>query len=177
MLLAEGLVMQTGQLFLIDARHNGGLGLSPAEYGLTQGTVAVVAVLVGGAMALQRKWNISVRMCISTIAITTIVTAATYIYLTHTLNTDIVVVGLALFLRSMTLGFALTINYRWLKKALGSGLNASAFLAVPLVLGGMVSGPLQESVGYRFYFVAVACFAAATLIVATIITWGKRNVR
>ena len=42
--MPEGLLAKVSALFLIDAGHNGGLGLSPQEYGLVQGTVGVVGL-------------------------------------------------------------------------------------------------------------------------------------
>ncbi len=55
--LPEGLLSKVSVLFLIDASHRGGLGLSPQEYGLVAGTVAVAGLSLGGvlgAMAMVR---------------------------------------------------------------------------------------------------------------------------
>ena len=48
--MPEGLLAKVSALFLIDARHGGGLGLSPQEYGLVQGTVGVVGLTLGGIL-------------------------------------------------------------------------------------------------------------------------------
>ena len=48
--MPEGLLAKVSALFLIDAVHKGGLGLSPAEYGLVQGTVGVVGLTLGGIL-------------------------------------------------------------------------------------------------------------------------------
>ena len=48
--MPEGLLAKVSALFLIDAPHNGGLGLSPQEYGLVQGTVGVVGLTLGGIL-------------------------------------------------------------------------------------------------------------------------------
>ncbi|MBQ3945491.1 MAG: MFS transporter, partial [Alphaproteobacteria bacterium] len=47
-LMPEGLLAKVSALFLIDAAHNGGMGLSPQEYGLVQGTVGVIGLTLGG---------------------------------------------------------------------------------------------------------------------------------
>ena len=48
--MPEGLLAKVSALFLIDAGHNGGLGLSPMEYGLVQGTVGVIGLTLGGIL-------------------------------------------------------------------------------------------------------------------------------
>ena len=48
--MPEGLLAKISALFLVDAQHNGGLGLSDGEYGLVQGTVGVIGLTVGGIL-------------------------------------------------------------------------------------------------------------------------------
>ena len=48
--MPEGLLAKVSALFLIDATAKGGLGLSPAEYGLVQGTVGVIGLTLGGIL-------------------------------------------------------------------------------------------------------------------------------
>ena len=48
--MPEGLLAKVSALFLIDNVHKGGLGLSPQEYGLVQGTVGVVGLTLGGIL-------------------------------------------------------------------------------------------------------------------------------
>ena len=48
--MPEGLLAKVSALFLIDAAHNGGMGLSPQEYGLVQGTVGVIGLTLGGIL-------------------------------------------------------------------------------------------------------------------------------
>lgn len=48
--MPEGLLVKISSLFLIDSVNNGGLGLSPQEYGFAQGTVGVVGLTLGGIL-------------------------------------------------------------------------------------------------------------------------------
>ena len=48
--MPEGLLAKVSALFLVDAGHNGGLGLSPQEYGLVQGTVGIIGLTIGGIL-------------------------------------------------------------------------------------------------------------------------------
>ena len=48
--MPEGLLSKVSSLFLIDELHNGGLGLSPQEYGFVQGTVGVIGLTLGGIL-------------------------------------------------------------------------------------------------------------------------------
>lgn len=56
--LPEAFLSKVTTLFLIDSGHNGGLGLSPQEYGLVQGTVGVIGVALGsilGGIVVSRE--------------------------------------------------------------------------------------------------------------------------
>ena len=48
--MPEGLLAKVSSLFLIDSGSNGGLGLSPQEYGFVQGTVGIIGLTLGGIL-------------------------------------------------------------------------------------------------------------------------------
>ncbi|WP_315351233.1 hypothetical protein [Hoylesella saccharolytica] len=48
--IPEALLSKISTLFLIDAVHNDGLGLSPQEFGFTQGTVGIIAFVLGSVL-------------------------------------------------------------------------------------------------------------------------------
>ena len=48
--MPEGLLAKVSALFLIDTPSNGGIGLSPQEYGLVQGTVGIIGLTLGGIL-------------------------------------------------------------------------------------------------------------------------------
>ena len=48
--MPEGLLAKVSSLFLIDSHGAGGLGLSPQEYGLVQGTVGIIGLTLGGIL-------------------------------------------------------------------------------------------------------------------------------
>lgn len=48
--IPEALLSKISTLFLIDAIHNDGLGLSPQEFGFTQGTVGIIAFVLGSVL-------------------------------------------------------------------------------------------------------------------------------
>ncbi|MBR1689066.1 MAG: MFS transporter, partial [Prevotella sp.] len=48
--MPEGLLAKVADLFLVDAQHNGGLGLSDSEFGLVKGTVGIIGLTLGGIL-------------------------------------------------------------------------------------------------------------------------------
>lgn len=106
-LLPEGLCYQVASLFVIDARHNGGLGLSPAEYGLVQGTVGMVGLTVGGILGgvLVRRHSLWPWMWAMAVAMS--LPCALFLFLSHDLSGSLLTVCLCVMAAQASLGFGL----------------------------------------------------------------------
>lgn len=169
MLVPEALTLQVEQLFLIDAPHSGGLGLSPSEYGLLQGTVGVVALVVGIVVGLKamRRWSVLKEMI--AVATATTLPVGAYFYLSLCLSGDLLVIGVCVFIKQLSLGFGLSVLYRLLFERLQSRHLSTALIALPLLLVGTLSGTLQESVGYRIFFIAVLSVSPLVFAVVAVV--------
>ncbi len=174
-LLPEGLTISPSVLFFIDARHNGGLGLSPSEYGLAWGTVGFAAFLIGlfagKSLTARRKpghwmWLMAIAATIPNIA---------YLYLSREMPTSMTTVCLCVMVRQMVTGFGLSLCLHGTTTADGHlkpsqlRFRRAAIIALPMFLGGVYSGLLQDAIGYREFF-AVAMAATMVATVAAILT-------
>lgn len=175
MLVPEALTTQVGQLFLIDAPHNGGLGLSPSEYGLIQGTVGVVALTIGCFVGLTAINHWTELMKIVTMALAVTLPVGTYLYLSFSMTSNLMVIGLCILVKQFFLGFGLSVLYKLLLECLRSRYLSVALVTLPLLLLGCFSGALQESVGYRIFFAAVLSVSPLPIAVVAVVNAINRQ--
>lgn len=171
-LVPEALVTQVGQLFLIDAPHNGGLGLSPSEYGLAQGTVGMVALAIGYATGMAVMHRNEPSKMLLPMAISVTLPAGVYLYLSFSMTGDLLAICLCVSFKLASLGFGLSILNRLLVERIHDHYVSTALIAFPLVIVGLFSGTIQESMGYRTFFavamsltpLAIAAIALANTV-------------
>lgn len=173
--LPEALLTKVTALFLIDAAHNGGLGLSPQELGFVQGTVGIVGValgsVLGGIMVSRgglRRW-LWPMVCAYTLP------DLVYVYLGYALPESLLVVNGCVFVEQFGFGFGLTaymmflIYYNRGEFRTSHYALSSALMSLSLMLPGLVAGGLQEMFGYRHYFILVLLSCVVTFAVAAMV--------
>lgn len=176
-LIPEGLTTQVSQLFLIDARHNGGLGLSPSEYGLVQGTLGALAFVAGAAtgLAIWRKTKQQHLLPVWAIVALTLPVGLN-LYLSMTMTTNLLHICICSTLRLMAAGFGASVIYYTVADGCGSHSSATALVALPLVAAGFFSGLMQESMGYRtFFMVLLSLCPIALAFVATLYALQRKR--
>ncbi len=176
LMTAESLFICVGLLFLIDAVHNGGQGLSPQEFGLAVGT-AGAAASAAGAIGIDlwlrrhgrpRKTRLLTGVCALQCLIFLLMSAAAPISLT-TLVVCMIVIGVC---HGAGLMVLLTL-FRKQNDENGNPVvearKASAAL-MSAILALMISGTMEESMGYPTFFATILCvctaLSAATYLLA-----------
>lgn len=167
--MPQGLLQMTASLFLIDLPHNGGLGLSPQEFGLVQGTVGVIGLTIGSAICgivigkhgfRGWKWMMACAMTLPN---------AVYVYLSYVMPSSLVSISMSVFIEQTGYGFGLTAYMLYLFKYCGGNSTfyslCTALLAFSLLLPGLFAGALQMAMGYRMFFVLVMITCPIVFIV------------
>lgn len=173
--MPEGLLAKVSALFLIDSANNGGLGLSPQEYGLVNGTVGIIGLMFGGilgGMAVSRhglkRWLWPMVMAIT-------LPDLVYVYMAYSLPTNFLVINACVFTEQFGYGFGFTAymlyliyycqgEYKTSHYALCTG-----FMALSMMIPGLFAGALQEAIGYKMFFITVCCLCVITYIVTAFI--------
>ena len=169
--MPEGLMEKVSALFLIDSGHNGGLGLSPQEYGLVQGTVGIIGVSLGGILGGILAGKDGLKRWIWPMALAFFLPQMVYLLLSYTLSSSLWIISLCVFVEQFGYGFGLTAytlyliyysrgEYKTSHYALGS-----AIMSLSMMLPGLVSGALQDTMGYRHFFTLSLVFSLLTLLV------------
>lgn len=169
--MSEGLLEKVAALFLIDAGHNGGLGLSPQEYGLVQGTVGIIGASLGGLLGGWLAGRDGLKRWLWPMALAYSLPGITYVLLSYGLPGSLWLVSASVFVEQFGYGFGLTAYTLYLiyysrgefKTSHYAMLSALMFLS--MMAPGLIAGALQEMMGYRHFFVGVVLFSLAALVV------------
>ncbi len=184
--MPEGLLAKVSALFLVDAPHNGGLGLSDGEYGLVQGTVGVIGLTLGGILggiAASRdglkKWLWPMVMAIT-------LPDVVYVYLSYVMPSNLLTINVCVFIEQFGYGFGFSaymlylIYYSQGDHKTSHYALCTAFMALSMMIPGMFAGALQEAVGYQAFFLIVIAACSLTYIVTAFLKidpeFGKKTV-
>lgn len=184
--MPEGLLAKVSALFLVDAPHNGGLGLSDGEYGLVQGTVGVIGLtlggILGGIVASRdglKKWLWPMVMAIT-------LPDVVYVYLSYVMPSNLLTINVCVFIEQFGYGFGFSaymlylIYYSQGDHKTSHYALCTAFMALSMMIPGLFAGALQEAVGYQAFFLIVIAACSLTYIVTAFLKidpeFGKKTV-
>ena len=173
--MPEGLLAKVSALFLVDARHNGGLGLSDSEYGLAQGTVGIIGLTLGGILGGIAASRHGLKHWLWPMVLAITLPDIVYVYLSYAMPSNLFCVSSCIFIEQFGYGFGFTaymlylIYYSQGKHKTSHYAICTAFMALSMMLPGLVAGALQEAVGYRMFFIIVIAACSMTFIVTSLL--------
>lgn len=182
--LGESQLVKLASPFLLDAREVGGLGLTTGEVGIVYGTVGILALtiggIIGGILASKdgmKKWLWPMMIAIN-------LPNAVYIYLAYVQPESLFIINACVAIEQFGYGFGFTAfmlfmiyisegEFKTAHFAITTG-----FMALGMMIPGMVSGWLQEIIGYQHFFVWVLIATVPAFVVARYIhidpEYGKK---
>ncbi len=159
--LGESQLVKLASPFLLDKAEAGGMGLSTGQVGFVYGTVGVVALLLGGVLGGVciarnglKRWIIPMALAIS-------LPNLVYLYLAYVLPESFLIVNSCVAIEQFGYGFGFTGYTMYLMQFAEGEYKTShyaictGFMALGMMLPGMVSGWIQEQIGYQYFFVWV----------------------
>lgn len=156
----EAMLVKLVSPFLLDPREAGGLGLSTEQVGLVYGTVGIGALVLGGLVGGWLIAKFGLRKCIWPMALALNLPDLFYVYLAYTQPAVELVYPLVA-CEQFGYGFGFTAFMVYLMYAARGRYKTSHFaistgiMALGMMLPGLISGYLQEALGYRLFFIAV----------------------
>ena len=183
--MPEGLLAKVSALFLIDNTSQGGLGLSPAEYGLVQGTVGVIGLTLGGILGGIVASRDGLKRWLWPMVMAITLPDLVYVYLSYALPSDLLIVNVCVFIEQFGYGFGFSaymlylIYYSQGEHKTAHYALCTAFMALSMMIPGLFAGALQESVGYPAFFLIVVAACSMTYIVTAFLKidpeFGKKK--
>jgi MFS transporter, PAT family, beta-lactamase induction signal transducer AmpG len=185
--LAESQLLKLAAPFMLDARDQGGLGLSTQQVGWAYGTSGVIALTAGGVLGGWFISRVGLKRAMWPLVAAINVPNALYIWLALVQPSSFVAISAAIAVEQFGYGFGFAAYMvAMLMIASQDAVHRTAhyalctgFMALGMMLPGMGAGWLQQQLGYVDFFVWV-CLAtlpsfAAALWLKVDAEFGKRE--
>lgn len=183
--LGEAMLVKMKTPFLIDTLDAGGMGLTLEEYGVIDGTVGMLCMVVGGILggiALSRKglkyWLWAMILCMS-------LPNAAYIYLAFCQPSELWLICTCVGIEQLGYGFGFTcISLYMMYFARGEYATShfalcTGFMALGMMFPGMIAGYLQQTLGYPLFFCLVFILGLVVMAVLPFLkidpSFGKKQ--
>ena len=182
---AEAQLVKLAAPFLLDTVAAGGLGLSTSQVGFIYGTVGLIALTLGGILGGMLASRNGLKYWLWWMVAAINMPNAVYIVLAYALPGQVVIVSVAVAIEQFGYGFGFTAYMLYLiyvcegehktaHFAIGTGLMAAG-----MMLPGMISGWIQELLGYRYFFIWVLLATIPSFIATALIPlapeFGKKT--
>lgn len=167
--LPEAQLVKLINPFLLDPVDKGGLGLTTGQVGIVYGTVGIIGLTIGGiiggivaARGGLRKWLWPMAWSMS-------LTCLTFVYLSYATAPSLLTVNVCVFIEQFGYGFGFTAYMLYLiyfsegRHKTAHYAICTGFMALGMMLPGMAAGWLQETIGYRHFFIWTMICCAATI--------------
>ena len=167
--LPEAQLVKIINPFLLDPIEKGGLGLSTSEVGIVYGTVGIIGLTVGGIISGICASKGGLRKCLWPMALSLVLPNLVYVLLSFYQPQNIFLVSLAVCIEQFGYGFGFTaymlylIHYARGPQATAHYAICTAFMALGMMLPGMIAGWLQEMMGYTGFFIWIMLCCIATI--------------
>jgi len=171
--LGEAQLAKIATPFLIDDRANGGLGMSMTDYGIAYGTLGMIALTIGGVVGgwMASKYGLKrlIWPMVAFMNIPNLVYVALAIWQPASDSTTIYA---AIITEQLGYGFGFTAYMLFLLQYVGDSKYktaeyalGTALMALGMMLPGMISGFIQEAIGYEWFFIyVVICCIPGTIL-------------
>ena len=167
--LGEAMLVKMSPPFLLDSRELGGLGLTTGQVGFVYGTVGVIALTFGGIIGGIAASRNGLKYWIWPMALCITFPHLAYLYLSWFTPESLLLINIAVAMELFGYGFGFT-AYMLFMIYFADGKHKTAhyaictgFMALGMMLPGMVAGWLQELLGYNHFFIWVMICAIPTL--------------
>ncbi len=173
--LPEALLVKICPLFMLAPVDKGGLGMTTGDLGLVQGTLGMVGLTLGGILGGIAAERGGLRRWLWPMVCAITLPDAVYIALAYFQPEGLSVVSACVFLEQFGYGFGYTAYMLYLiqfsrgRQSTAHYAFCTGFMALGMMLPGMVAGYLQEAIGYLNFFIVAMALCALTFGVTALV--------
>lgn len=181
----ESLLNTVSITFLQRKVSEGGLGLTPFEFGLANGTVGTVGLLLGGILGGWLASRDGLKKWLWTMVCALTLPDIIYVYLSMAMPNSLVIVSTCLFVEQFGYGLGFTALTLYMLYYSQGAFKTSHYAIctgisyLGLTIPGMLSGYVKDSVGYPTFFLIVMFSCIITFLVTAFLkidpAFGKKQ--
>ncbi len=184
--LAEAQLVKMASPFLLDrSKEVGGLALTTSEVGIVYGTVGVIALSLGGILGGIAASKHGLKFWIWWMLIAINLPDLVYVYLAATQTSNFILINICVAVEQFGYGFGFTAFMLYLIYISESEFKTAHFaiatglMALGMMLPGMISGMIQEEVGYLNFFIWVCISTLPAFVITKFVkidpSFGKKT--
>jgi len=173
--LPEAFLLKLCTPFLVAPVDAGGLGMATQDVGIAYGTIGVIFLTVGGIIGgvMASRWGL--RRSLWPMAACMTLPCLSFVYLAMFQPDSLAVISTCIAIEQFGYGFGFTAYMLYMMHFADGEFKTShyaictAFMALSMMLPGMVAGYLQEWLGYENFFWMVMVCCVATVVVTMLV--------
>ena len=183
--LPEALLVKIISPFMLDPVEKGGLGLTTSDVGWVYGTVVIIGLTIGGILGGIAAAHGGLKKWLWAMVAAITLPDLVYVYLSALQPESLMIVNLCVFIEQFGYGFGFTAYMLYLiyfadgEHKTAHYAMCTGFMALGMMLPGMMAGWLQETIGYQHFFVLTIVCCAATFAVCAFLKidpgFGKKK--
>ena len=177
--LGESQLVKMASPFLLDSSDVGGLALTTQEVGIAYGTIGIIALTIGGIAGGWLASKYGFKKLLWTFVVSINLPNLVYVFLSYVQPEQYWIVVGSVAVEQLGYGFGFTAytlymlyvsagKYKTAHYAFSTGI-----MALGMMLPGMISGWLQEFLGYQHFFIWVMICTVPGFIMAALIKVDK----
>lgn len=183
--LPEAQLVKIINPFMLDPIDKGGLGLTTGQVGVVYGTVGIIGLTIGGILGGLAAARGGLKCWLWPMVLAITLPDLVYVYLSYVQPEGLGIINACIFIEQFGYGFGFTAYMLYLiyfsegEHKTAHYAICTGFMALGMMLPGMMAGWLQETIGYRHFFIWTIICCAATFLVCAFIkidpNFGKKK--
>lgn len=179
--LAQAFMVRGVPLFVASPANIGGLALSPQEVAFVLFTVGMLTFVFGLAFGVRTVHRHGLEHWLWPMSVAVVLPDAIYVYLAFSMPSDVITVSFFIGISQLLCGFGMAALLEYMLDFCQSGNHRKkrfyaclSLLAFLLMVTGILTGIMQDYLGFRKFFTLILLIAVATWCV---MAWKARSER
>ena len=182
--LPEAMLTKMTATFLLRPNSEGGLGLTPVDFGLANGTVGLIGLTLGGIVGGMLAGKDGLKKWFWPMVCAITLPDIVYVWMSFAMPSSLFVISTCLFVEQFGYGLGFTALTLYMLYYCKGEFKTSHYAIctgisyLGLMLPGMISGYLKDAVGYSTFFIIVMGLCAITFLVSAFVkidpSFGKK---
>ncbi len=183
--LPEAQLVKIINPFMLDPVDQGGLGLTTSQVGVVYGTIGIIGLTIGGILGGIAAAHGGLKRWLWPMVCAITLPDLVYVYLSYAQPDSLMLINGCVFIEQFGYGFGFTAYMLYLiyfaegEHKTAHYAMSTGFMALGMMLPGMMAGWLQETIGYQHFFVWTMICCAATFIICAFLKidpeFGKKK--